>query len=321
MKKTRLYLILCILIPLCCEGQHDTIPVKDSLLKKDTTYWHYKSIFGINGTQTSFVNWSAGGRNNVSALAFIDFSLKYQKENIKWINEVKVALGGLKFIDSTGMKQGMQKTDDRIDLASTYGYEFKKKWFYTVTTGFKTQFLDGFNFPNDSVRVSTFMAPGYFNFAFGIEYAPKKSVNVFLSPVAAKITFVRDTALANAGAFGVEKAIYDNFGTLIKAGQKVRNEFGAYFRFKFQKEIVKNIEMTSRLELFSNYMKNPQNIDVNAECIFLFKVNKWFSSSLQWNLLYDDDIKIRDKNGKEGPRTQFKSIIGLGIAYTVKNTK
>ncbi len=287
----------------------------------DTTYWQVKSIFGTNGTQTSFVNWSGGGRNNVSLLAFIDFSLKYQKKDFKWSNDVKLALGGLKFVDSTGMKQGMQKTDDRIDLATSFGYEFKKTCFYTIVGGFKTQFLNGFNFPNDSIRISTFLAPAYLNFALGIEYAPKESFNLFVSPVAAKITYVKDEVLANQGAFGVEKAVYDDLGNVLKKGEQRRDELGSYLKLRFNKEIMKNIEMKSRLELFSNYMKDPENIDVNAEVIFLFRINKWFTSTLQGNVLYDDDIIIRDGKGKTGPRTQFKSLLGIGISYTLKNFK
>jgi len=281
--------------------------------------WALKSIFGVNGTQTSFVNWAAGGRNNVSALGFIEATANYQKNALKWQNEFKFALGGLRYIDSTGKKDGLQKTDDKIDLSSTFGYEFKKTWFYTVTAGFKTQSLNGFSFPNDSVRISTFMAPAYVNLSIGIEFAPKEYFNMYFSPLAGKMTIVNDEVLANAGAFGVEKAIYDTNGLLMTAGKRIRNEFGAYFRVKFQKEIMKNIEMKTRVELFSNYLHNPGNIDVNAENIFAFKVNKWFSASLQWNLQYDDDIAIRDSKGNTGPRTQFKSVLGLGISYTLAN--
>jgi|UniRef100_UPI004049EBBE hypothetical protein len=296
-----------------------TIPELNDTTKKVENPWKFKSIFGLNGSQTSFVNWAAGGRNNVSVLGFIDASLKYNKQHVKWDNDLKFALGGLKYIDSTGKQQGMQKTDDRIDLASTFGYRFKKLWFYTVTGGFKTQSLNGFNFPNDSVKISTFMAPGYLSISFGIEYAPKESFNLYFSPLAGKTTVVRDQTLANAGAFGVDKATYDQNGLLLKLGSKIRNEFGSYLRFKFQKKIMENIEMKTRIELFSNYINNPQNIDINAENIFAFKVNKWFSASLQWNLQYDDDIIIRDVNGKNGPRTQFKSVLGLGISYTLTN--
>lgn len=295
-----------------------TTPLNDTT-KKVENPWKFKSIFGLNGSQTSFVNWAAGGRNNVSVLGFIDASLKYNKQNVKWDNDLKFALGGLKYIDSTGKQQGMQKTDDKIDLASTFGYRFKKHWYYTLTAGFKTQSLNGFNFPNDSVKISTFMAPGYLSISFGIEYAPKESFNLYFSPLAGKTTIVRDQTLANAGAFGVDKATYDQNGLLLTLGSTIRNEFGSYLRFKFQKKIMENIEMKTRIELFSNYINNPQNIDVNAENIFAFKVNKWFSASLQWNLQYDDDIIIRDVNGKNGPRTQFKSVLGLGISYTLTN--
>lgn len=295
-----------------------TTPLNDTT-KKVENPWKFKSIFGLNGSQTSFVNWAAGGRNNVSVLGFIDASLKYNKQHVKWDNDLKFALGGLKYIDSTGKQQGMQKTDDRIDLASTFGYRFKKHWYYTLTAGFKTQSLNGFNFPNDSVKISTFMAPGYLSISFGIEYAPKESFNLYFSPLAGKTTIVRDQTLANAGAFGVDKATYDQNGLLLTLGSTMRNEFGSYLRFKFQKKIMENIEMKTRIELFSNYINNPQNIDLNAENIFAFKVNKWFSASLQWNLQYDDDIIIRDVNGKNGPRTQFKSVLGLGISYTLTN--
>lgn len=296
-----------------------TTPALNDTTKKVETPWKFKSIFGLNGSQTSFVNWAAGGRNNVSVLGFIDASLKYNKQHVKWDNDLKFALGGLKYIDSTGKQQGMQKTDDKIDLASTFGYRFKKHWFYTVTGGFKTQSLNGFNFPNDSVKISTFLAPGYLSISLGIEYAPREAFNLYFSPLAGKTTIVRDQTLANAGAFGVDKAIYDQNGLLLKLGATVRNEFGSYLRFKFQKKIMENIEMKTRIELFSNYIKNPQNIDVNAENIFAFKVNKWFSASLQWNVQYDDDIIIRDVHGKNGPRTQFKSVLGLGISYTLTN--
>ncbi len=281
--------------------------------------WTIKSLFGLNGTQTTFVNWAAGGRSNISVLNFIETSANYQKKAIKWQNEFKFALGGLLYVDSTGNREGLQKTDDKIDLASTFGYEFEKKWFYTVTAGFKTQSLNGFSFPNDSVRISKFMAPAYINLSLGVEYAPKDYFNMYLSPLAGKTTIVNDEVLSNEGAFGVQAAIRDTNGFVLTAGKRVRHEFGAYFRVKFQKEIVKNIEMKTRLELFSNYLNNPQNIDVNAENIFTFKVNGWFSASLQWNVQYDDDIDIRDAKGNTGPRTQFKSVLGLGISYTLAN--
>jgi hypothetical protein len=321
-------LLFCFIGSLIVFGQDDHEKVRKELEKINATHdsllpkhWQVTSLFGLSGSQTSFVNWAAGGRNNIAVLGFVDFSAIYQKRRLKWSNDVKLALGGMYYTDSTGKKQGLQKTDDRIDLSTSFGYEFKPHWFLTAIGGFRTQFLDGFSFPNDSIPISRFMAPGYANFSLGIEWAPVDYFNMYLSPVASKMTFVNDQRLANAGAFGVRAAELDTAGNVLSRGLRFRNEIGAYFRMRFQKELVKNIEMKTRLELFSNYANNPQNIDVNFENIFTFKIYKFFQASLQWNLIYDDDIDIRDNKGKTGPRTQFKSVLGLGISYTLTNKK
>src|SRR5690554_7692871 len=95
-------------------------------------------------------------------------------------------------------------------------------------------------------------------------------------------------------------------GELNKKGKNFRAEIGFYLRIIYKKELMKNINMRSRIEFFSNYMENPQNIDVNGELILNFKINKWFSANLQLNVIYDDDINIEDRDGNIGPRTQFK---------------
>lgn len=299
--------------------QEGTLKILDSIV--EVKPWVFKSLFGLNGSQTSFVNWAAGGRNNISAIGFVDASAKYNKKKWMWESGLKLALGGVLYQDSAGRKSGIQKTDDKIELSTTVGYEFSKNhWYYTFVGGFRTQWLNGYNYPNDSTKISGFMSPGYVNISLGIEWKPKPWFNAYISPVAGKITMVRDDSLANAGAFGVDGAKYADDGvTMIAPGKHVRYEFGAYFRVQFEKEIAKNIQMKTKVELFSNYLDHFGNIDVNAENILTFKVNSWFSSSLQWNLLYDDDMKVLDRHGNFGPRTQFKSVLSLGISYTLVN--
>jgi hypothetical protein len=151
------------------------------------------------------------------------------------------------------------------------------------------------------------MAPGYLNLALGTDLRKGDQFSVFFSSIAFKSTFVLDDSLSKAGAFGVEK------------GETFRQEYGAFVKMKWNKNLAKNIEMKSKLELFSNYLNNPQNIDVNAELVFVFRVNSLFSATAQWNLVYDDDINIRDSAGNFGPRTQFKSVLGIGISYKLEN--
>ena len=275
--------------------------------QQDTNrFWKLKSLYSLNGTQNSFVNWNAGGRNNISAIASIGASALYTKRNMKWSNDLSIALGGIMYLDK---KNGntIQKTDDRLDLSSSYGVKFSKYFYTSINAGFKTQMADGFNYPNDSVKVSTFLAPGYLNLALGIDYIKSDKFSIFASLVAAKSTFVMDDSLSAVGAFGVE------------SGSRYRQEYGAYFKMKYDRTLAKNIEMKSKLELFSNYLNNPQNIDVNAELLLIFRVNSLFTASAQWNLIYDDDINIRDVNGGFGPRTQFKSVLGIGISYKLNS--
>ena len=283
--------------------------------------WKLKATYGLNGTQSSFVNWAAGGRNNISVLGYIEASAKYSKNKINWDTDLGLSLGGMMYIGK-GNNDGLQKTDDRIDVATKVGYKLKEHLYFSALAGFKSQFIDGFAFPNDSVRVSTFMAPGYGSVSLGIDYVPNDKFSLFFSPLSTKLTFVQDATLSNAGAFGVTGAEYDvTTGEVITNGKRFRGEFGAYLKAQYNQTIAKNIELKSKLELFSNYLEKPQNIGVNAEIITNFKVNSWFSASINWLLIYDDDIDITDRDGNIGPRTQFKSVIGLGVSYTMRNYK
>jgi len=270
-----------------------------------TAYWKFKSLYSLSGTQTSFVNWNAGGRNNISIIGSANASAYYTRENIKWTNDASFALGGIKYFDNKGI--GAQKTDDRLDLSSTFGMQLSKGFFLTFASTFRTQSINGYAYPNDSIPVSRFMAPGYLNLALGADFRKSDNFNIFFSSIAIKSTFVLDDSLSAKGSFGVEP------------GMRYRQEYGAYLKMKLNRPLAKNIEMKSKLELFSNYLNNPQNIDVNTELLLLFRVNSLVSASAQWNLIYDDDIKITDANGNIGPRTQFKSVIGIGLSYKIES--
>ncbi|MBM3451563.1 MAG: DUF3078 domain-containing protein [Bacteroidetes bacterium] len=311
-----LWFVIIIFIFFNARTQNNTKPKVDSIISQNG--WKHKFIYQLTGTQSSFVNWNAGGRNNLSLIGTVITGNYYSKGASKWSTDLTLSLGGIKYLDNI-VGNSLQKTDDKIDLSSIYGQKITKYLFFSLNMGFRTQFLDGFNLPNDSIRVSTFLAPGYLNLAFGIDFIKNDKFSIFASPFAFKGTIVGDQKLADSGAFGVDKAILDSQGNIISGGRNFREEYGAYIKAKWNKTIMKNIELKSRLELFSNYIINPENIDVNAELILLFKINKLFSATTQFNLIYDDDIKIKDRFGKTGPRTQFKSVLGIGVYYKVEN--
>ncbi|MCB0395628.1 MAG: DUF481 domain-containing protein, partial [Flavobacteriales bacterium] len=121
---------------------------------------------------------------------------------------------------------------------------------------------------------------------------------------------------ANAGAFGVEAAVTDANGKILTPGKNLRSEFGGYVKLAWTKKLMENVNFTTKLDLFSNYLNNPQNIDVNWETLLDMKINSFLSASLITQLLYDDDVTIEVSPTERGPRTQFKEVLGVGL--TVK---
>lgn len=281
-------------------------------------YWKKGGLISINFSQASFTNWAAGGENSLSGIALMNMFANYKKDKNTWDNSIDLAYGLLQSGNSA-----VRKNEDKIDLSSKYGrYAFLDHWFYSGLVNFKSQFDDGYNFPNDSVVISRFMAPAYLLASIGIDYKPNDYLSLFISPVTSKTTFVNDQRLADAGAFGVDKAEYDISGIKTKDGKLIRTEFGGYLRFTYKKDIVKNVNLATKLELFSNYIDNPQNIDVNWEVLIGMKVNKYLSANISTQMIYDHDIPVpveREINGVTeagvGPRMQFKEILSIAFSY------
>jgi len=246
----------------------------------------------------SLSNWAAGGENSLATNAILNLFANYKKENIIWETKLEMSYGLQKQGD-----QSVRKSDDKFYLSSTYGKKAFKKWYYTAAFSFKTQFANGYNYPDDVNIISKAFAPAYLLVSLGLEYKPSDFFLLNISPVSGRLTIVSSDKLSAIGAFGV------------KPGDKTNTEFGGSVAINFRKEIAKNIELKSKLELFSSYENNPGNIDIDWEVFINMKVNSLITTTFTTHLIYDDDINITDKNGAIGPRTQFKELFGLGITY------
>ena len=287
-------------------------------VKKDTVDgWKKGGIISLNLSQTSLTNWAAGGQNSFATGGLVNLYARYKKGKGVWDNDLEIGYGLLK----QGSNIDWWKTDDKIDITSKYGKRAFKNFYYSALLNFKTQFTKGYNYPNDSIRISNFMAPGYLYGAIGMDFKPSDELTVFLAPFTAKFTFVQDQLLADSGAFGVDPAGFDTQGNKIKNGKKSRSEFGGYIRLLYKKDLMKNVAFQTKLDLFSNYLENPQNIDVNWETLISMKVNKFISATLSTHLIYDDDTEIAIDNNNDGiideagPRTQFKEVLAVGFSY------
>jgi hypothetical protein len=268
--------------------------------------WYFGGIGSLSFNQAAFSNWAAGGQNSIGLDAFLDLTANYHKGRHIWGNTLNLGYG-FSYLGK-GSNAKFTKTNDKIEYTSAYGYNFSKnkKWLLTVLLNFRTQFSAGYNYPDDSTMISNFMSPGYLVAGIGFTYAPANWFYVYMSPASGRFTFVLDQKLSDAGSFGVDK------------GKKLRSEFGPYVRANLNKDLSKTINLTTTLALFTNYMKNFGNIDVNWDLLLTMKVNKWLAASITTQLIYDDDIIIQpDPTEAGGPRTQFKELLGIGVTYKI----
>jgi hypothetical protein len=265
------------------------------------TIWRVNGDFGLMFNQVALSNWAAGGENSLAWGATFGLDANYLKGNWKWDNLLRLGYGLSKQGDNP-----FNKTDDRILINTNLGYAINDPWFLTFTANFRTQFTEGFNSPDDSLRSSTFMAPGYLVYGLGLEYKPNEDFTVSILPISSKTVFVMDDVLAAQGAYGVDSA------------SNINAEFGAYITLAYKKEIVKNVTLGTLYTMFGNY-ENLASWDINWDLIIDFKINSFLEANITTNLIYDEDIAIpvdRTNDGiKEGfgPRVQFRQALGIGL--------
>ena len=297
MKRTIILFSLLFIVNLAF-SQDNLIDENDS-----TEGWKVRGRVGLGFSQVALSNWAAGGENSFSGTAYLRMAAVYKKGKTNWGNYLSTIYGLQKQGDND-----VQKNEDNIEIISKYGHQVSKKWYYAVNLNFRTQYAAGYASADDSIKISDFFAPAYLNLATGLDFKPNDNFSLLLAPVSGKFTFVFDDFLSSIGQYGVEP------------GQKTRSEFGGTIQMIYTKpDIIKNVSLTTNLDLFSNYLENPEKIDVNWQLYIDFKVNDFLALSLNTHLIYDYDVKfleIQDGQEVATDKVQFKEAFTFGLAFT-----
>jgi hypothetical protein len=275
-----------------------------TVIKKeaDTTKWNWKrgGLINFALAQGSLSNWAAGGDNySLTVSSYFNYFLYYQKKRISWDNNLDVNLG---YVQTTSL--GSRKNDDRFDFTSKYEYKMDTvgKWYLSTLFDFRSQFFDGYTYVNDSGTFSSsFLSPAYALLSLGFDYKPTNRLSVFLSPLTSRLVIVTNDILSNEGAYGVD------------TGKHVKNQLGAFATINYRNEFFdKTISYKGRLDLFSNYLDQPQNINVFMTNHFSFKINKYFSATYGLDFIYDDKVLFGTAPNQH-TALQTKSLLGIGF--------
>lgn len=272
------------------EPQNDTIK-----------YWKSKGNASLLFNQSNFSNWTAGGENNLSGNIGINYDLNYKKDDWTWDNKLMASYGLVKTNNSPFEK----KTDDRFEFNSILGKKASGQWSYSAFLNFRTQFSKGYIYGTDEngqeIRTENtdFLSPGYLTFGPGMLWTKDQNLKINLAPATSKITFVNKDYTS---APGYVDGTY--FG--VDANKSMRYELGFYSSVYYKLNIMANVSAENILNLYSNYLEDPQNVDMDYTLNIVMKINRYLSTNLAFQAIYDD-------NAFQGLQT--RQVFGLGINY------
>ena len=287
-------------------------------------YWTRSLMTNLNFAQTLLRDWAAGGSNNYTMTGYVDANANYAKDKMIWNNRLQIDYGFLYSAD----KPILQKVKDRIYFESKWGYETPIQHLsYSANFDFKTQIDNSYNYGTPTgadptvadwkaarTLKSGLFSPAYASLGLGLLWTPKPWFSLNVAPLTGGFVIVDNPELRKA--YGME---LEDDGVNYKSS---RFELGAQVKADANFTINDNLKYTTQLVLFSNYLKNPQNIRVNWDNKVFWKMAKFFTLTFSTNMIYDDTVLITNDDHPNGFRTwQLKEFFEIGFSYTISSKK
>ena len=276
--------------------------------------WSNSGTITLLFNQAAFnAEWQGGGTSNYAGNLSFNYDFNYRKDRFTWDNKILADYGLTKTKDD----RFTRKTNDRVEFNSVAGYQLEdSNWFYSFFVNFKSQFAKGYEYGEEDVlddngnvvdtrkvRTETthFMSPGYLQFGPGMLWKKSDNLKVNIAPATARLIFVDDKFTSMPGYedgdyYGVDK------------GESSRFEFGASVNVYAKYTLVENVTMENMLSLYSNYLEDPQNVDLDYTMTLNMKVNDYISANFVFQAIYDDNAV---------QAVQVREVLGVGFTYDI----
>ena len=258
--------------------------------------WKRSGTISLLFNQAAFNHdWTGGGTNNYGGNLNLSYDANYKKDVWAWDNKLVVDYG-LTRVDGDDFSK---KTNDRFVINSLLGRQLSETWYFSFFANFQTQLDKGYTYGTDNqgrqTRTETthFLAPGYFSFGPGMLWKKSDNLKVNIAPATSRLIFTDKKFTETAAHFGVEK------------GKTSRFEFGAAVN-GYAKFDLPNITVENTLNLYSNYLDKPANVDIDYTLNLLMKVNNYISANFIFQAIYDDDA---------AKAFQIREAFGAGLTY------
>lgn len=274
--------------------------------------WSRSGNISLLFNQAAFNHeWTGGGTSNIAGNLGLTYDFNYKQDKISWNNRIIAEYGITKNKDD----KYARKTNDRLELNSILGRQIQESnWYYSFFLNFKTQFTSGYDFnkdlnPDDEdyrTENSKFLSPGYLQFGPGMLWKKNNNLYVNIAPATARLIFVNKDFTDVGNDPEAIAAYNENPYYGVEANETMRFEFGASISAYAKLDLMENVSMENILNLYSNYLEDPQNVDIDYTMNLLFKVNDYISANATLQAIYDD-------NAAKG--FQIREAIGIGVTY------
>jgi hypothetical protein len=254
-----------------------------------TKVWKKQGNFILLFNQSAFnAEWLAGGTSSIAGNLGLNYDLNYKKEDIVWDSKIIVAYG----LTKIKAAEKTAKTDDRFELNSLWGKKASGDWYYSVFFNLKTQMDVGFD--KNAIDVSRFFSPSYLQLGPGMLWKKDANLSINIAPATARLIFVNRKYTILGSSFGVRQ------------NETSRFEFGASSLIYYKLNLMAHVSVENRLNLYSNYLEKPQNVDIDYQMNVVMRINRYLSANIALQTIYDDNaVKA----------VQVREVFGLGVNY------
>lgn len=295
MKKITLTIFLAFFsFSVFAQEEQDTIP----------NGWKKEGTMQLLFNQSAFNDeWTGGGTSNIAGNFLLDYKFNYKMDDFTWDNRILFDYG----LTKQRGDDFARKTSDRLEFHSIAGKQIQESlWYYSFFINFRTQITKGYEFSEDADTGETirtekthFLSPAYIQAGPGFLWKKNDDLYVNAAPATARLILVDKDFTSVAG---YEDGDY--FG--VDEGESARFELGFSLTGFAKFDVMENVSISNLLQLYSNYLEDPQNVDIDYTMNANLKINEYLSTNLIFQAIYDD-------NAVKG--FQIREVFGLGFNY------
>lgn len=281
-----------------------SLKAQEEVQEEQQEGWTKEGNFALLFNQSAFNDeWTGGGTSNLAGNLLLNYNFNYLRDDITWDNKFILDYG----LTKQKTDDFARKTSDRLEFNSIAGKQIEESnWFYSLFLNFRTQITKGYNYDENAetgeiirTEYTNFLSPAYLQFGPGMLWKKSEDLYVNLSPATGRMILV-DSDFTSAPGY----VDGDYFG--VDAEKSARWELGASISAYAKFGIIENVSMENLLNLYSNYLEDPQNVDIDYTMNMNMKINDYLSTNLIFQAIYDD-------NAVKG--FQIREVFGLGFNY------